>query len=73
MTPAEFVDLCTQLRLLGATEVEVQPLAPQGGHGFHVKFAGVARPAQPEPDKPAVQLTPAQAREAQRQRELGRG
>jgi hypothetical protein len=66
VTPLEFVDFCAQLRLLGATEITAGELS--------AKFAGHARLAPPEPEKPeGPPLTPEQAREAQRQRELGRG
>lgn len=64
---ARFVAFCAQLRLLGASEVTAG--------GFHAKFEGHARPAPlPAPEKPeGTPLTPEQAREVQRQRELGRG
>jgi hypothetical protein len=63
----DLVELCRELRLLGATEVSLD--------GFHAKFAGVARaappePAEPVPDKPA--LSEAEARELEYARELGR-
>lgn len=64
-----FVAFCTQLRLLGATEVTSGAL--------HAKFSErvTVRPPQPEPEQPEAepaQLTPEQAREKAYAEELGR-
>jgi hypothetical protein len=62
VTGTEFVDLCLQLRALGATEVTAGEL--------HAKFAGHAKLVQPP--KPEEQLTPELAAERDRLIELGR-
>jgi hypothetical protein len=65
VTHDEFVDLCTKLRALGANKV--------GWGEFSAEFtpaSGSFRVGGQQPSDPP-QLTPEQAKEAQRRRELG--
>lgn len=69
MTPSEFVELCKQLKELGATSAEA--------HGYKATFAvqvPVSRvsPAG-RPVESDVKLSPDAVKAAQRAKELGRG
>lgn len=77
MTDAEFVELCTKLRVLGATVVRVTPQSPHGGLTFEAKFdpAVKVKPPPPpvDPNAPTERpLSHEQAREKAYAEELGR-
>lgn len=64
MTPTEFIDMCKQLRALGAVTVAHGDMVAK----FSPVSAAFVQQRQPPDEKP---MTPEQAREAMRRRELG--